>query len=153
MNEMNVMTVIGLIGVTLVIAVGKIFEPLRDWLKGFANRWNPLRWVGEGMSCTMCSGWWVGFWWGVYQAQPWGVCVVMGGVVSVLAYLADEILAIVAAVGIRLVRPRAIPQPQQPPPAPLRAPRVPDSEAPLTEDDADAILDDENEGADQQGPA
>lgn len=147
MIELEVMTVVGLIGVTLVIAVGKIFDPIRDWLKGFSHQWNPLRWLGEGMSCTMCSGWWVGFWWGVYQVQPWGTCVVTGGAISVLAYVADEVLAIVAATSIRMVRPAPTPVPVQPR-VRRRAPVVPDSEAPLTEGQADEILEAENEGAD-----
>jgi len=150
MDQLNVTTIIGLIGVTLVIAVGKIFEPSREWLKGFSHPWNPLRVLGEGMSCTMCAGWWVGFWWGLYAGHPLGMSIVDGGVVSVLSYLSDELLAIVAAVSIRLVR-RAPQIPQAPAPMP-RAPRVPDQEQAISEDDADRILDDENERADESGP-
>jgi hypothetical protein len=149
MDQLNAITIIGLIGVTLVVAVGKIFEPAREWLKGFAHPWNPLRILGEGMSCTMCAGWWVGFWWGIYSGDPIITSVVVGGLVSVLSYLSDELLAIVAAVSIRLVR-RAPPAPQIPAPMP-RAPRVPDQEPAITEDDADRILDEENDRADESG--
>lgn len=141
MLDLNVITAIGLIGVTLVIAVGKIFDPLREWLKGFTFWANPLRWAGEAMGCTMCAGWWVGFAWGIYTAQPWGVSVVLGGFVSVASFATDELLAIIAAVSIRLVR-RHSPPPQMQVPEPLpRAPRVPDEEAPLTEEQANAHLD------------
>lgn len=147
MIDLNAITVIGLVGVTLVIAVGRIFEGTREWLKGFAHPWNPLRWVGEGMSCTMCSGWWVGFWWGLYTGSDLPAAVVVGGVVSIAAYVADELLAIVAATSIRLVRRGAVAQPAQVPTHVLRPQAAPE-DRPLTEDEAHVLADDEERHAD-----
>lgn len=137
---MNFVTILGLIGVTLVISVGKIFESTREWLKGFTHRLNPLRFVGEVMGCTMCAGWWVGFAWGLYAGQAAPAAVVSGGVVSLTAYVTDEGLAIVAAIGMKLVRSVRGNGGQQVPVesiAPMkRRPIVPDEEESLTEAEA-----------------
>lgn len=146
MIELNAITIIGLVGVTLVVATGKVFDGARAWLVGFTHPLNPLRWIGEGMSCTMCAGWWIGFWWGVYSGSGVVSAVVVGGVVSAASFLGDEVLAIVAAVGIRLVR-RAAPAPTQVPIRtihPQRAPEDPD----LSEEDAHHIADDEEHRSD-----
>ena len=57
---------IGCIGITLIITTGKIFAPLRVYLKGFSVQYNPLRVLGELLSCSMCSGFWVGFIWSFF---------------------------------------------------------------------------------------
>jgi len=145
MIELNITTITGLVGVTLVIATGKIFDGPRGWLKGFANAWNPLRWLGEGMGCTMCAGWWVGFWWGVYSGSDPLASVVVGGVVSVASYLADELLAIVAAVSLRLVI-RRVPVAQAAPMT-LR-PQMAPEDRPLSEEEAHIVADDEERHAD-----
>jgi len=89
--------VAGLIGVTLVISAGKVFEPLRDWLKGFQNRANPLRILGDLVSCSMCSGVWVGFLVGLLVKQwPWYVALLLGGVISIASLVVDEVVGIIS---------------------------------------------------------
>jgi len=85
---------LGLIGVTLVIARGKVFDGLRAWLKGFVHPANPFRLLGQLMSCAMCSGFWVGLLWGALKG--WGVewCITFGGFVSVTSFVADSITGI-----------------------------------------------------------
>lgn len=145
MTELNVMTVVGLIGITLVVATGKVFDGLRSWLTGFTHRWNPLRWVGEAMSCTMCAGWWVGFVWGLCMGSHVITAAVWGGVISLVSYVTDEVLAILAATSIRMVRPRQTPvQVQQ---RTIRAQRAPE-DPPLSEEDANHMADDEEKHAD-----
>jgi len=139
MPDLNFVTAVGLIGITLVIAVGSIFNGLREWLKSFTFWGNPLRWAGLAMSCTMCAGVHVGFVWGLYTHLSIGASLVIGGFVSVASYFADESLSIISAVAIRIIR-------RQPAPAPVRvplprAPLVPDEEASITEEDANDILD------------
>ncbi len=143
MIELNtITTLLGLVGVTIVLSSGKIFDGLRSWLVGFKVRWNPLRFLGEVMSCTMCMGWWIGFLWGTAAAQGLGSSVVFGGLVSVASFAADEALTILAAYGIRAARAlRPAPQPMAPPPPPPVAPRAPEDEAPITEDEAHQIAD------------
>jgi hypothetical protein len=95
MEMVDAMTLIGLAGVTLVISVGSIFDPLRDWLKAFQIKANPLRILGELMACSMCAGWWVGFTWGLYHQAPIFESAVMGGLVSITSYALDEVFAII----------------------------------------------------------
>ena len=89
--------VIGLVGVTLVISAGRIFEPLRDWLMGFEKEYNPLRILGMLLGCSMCCGVWVGFLWGVLgERLPWSSALILGGLISITALVADELIGIVS---------------------------------------------------------
>lgn len=89
--------VLGLIGITLVISSGRVFQPLREWLLGFQHKGNVLRLGGELLSCSMCTGIWVGFLWGVI-AEGFIVshALVLGGVISVASLATDEVLGIVS---------------------------------------------------------
>jgi hypothetical protein len=82
---------LGLIGVTLVVSRGKVFDGLRRWLKGFVNPFNPFRLLGELMSCAMCSGFWVGLFWGLLRGWDIWPCVTFGGFVSVTSFVADSV--------------------------------------------------------------
>lgn len=141
MIETNtITTLVGLIGITIIITGGKIFDGLRKWLLGFAIAWNPLRILGEIMSCTMCAGWWVGFVWALCAGHGWA-SIVMGGVVSVAAFTADEALTILAAHGVRAARMlRPAPPPPAPTPPPPRPQRAPEDKS-ISESEAHAILD------------
>lgn len=136
MIDLNFMTLIGLVGVTLVIAVGKIFESTRTWLQGFTHRWNPLRFIGEAMGCTMCAGWWVGFAWGLYAGHGAVGSIITGGVISMAAYVGDELLAILTGLSMRTMRGLRSGPPPVAPPEPKRRPLVPDEEESLTEAEA-----------------
>lgn len=136
--HIDLLTILGLIGVAIVISVGKIFDGLREWLKGFVHHWNPLPWIGEMMSCTMCSGWWVGFVWGAWNGLGWGA-MLTGGLISVLSFAVDELLALLSGVALRIARrvpPARVPAgPPPPPPPPRNDPPA------LTEAQAEAIAD------------
>lgn len=152
MENVDALILVGLVGVTLVISVGSIFDPLRDWLKGFEVRSNPLRVLGELMSCPMCSGWWVGFAWGIYSREPVFESIIIGGVVSVMAFMTDEVFALMSAgsrVLVRRLRPmppphpvsRRRPAPEEP--ASEFVPKTADADGtprPLTEDEAHAVI-------------
>jgi len=89
--------VVGLIGVTLVITAGRIFESLREWLLTFEKPYNPFRIAGELLRCSMCCGIWVGFLWGVLVKQwPWYVALVLGGCISIASITADELIGILS---------------------------------------------------------
>lgn len=89
--------IVGLIGVTLVMTAGKVFEGLRDWLNGFENWWSPLRIVGNLLSCSMCSGIWVGFLWGwLVKGWPWYAALILGGCISIAALVTDEAVGLLA---------------------------------------------------------
>jgi len=92
--EVTWLEALGLIGVTLVIARGKVFDGLRRWLKGFVNPFNPFRLLGELMSCAMCSGFWVGLLWGLLRGWGFWLCVTFGGFVSITAFVADSVTGI-----------------------------------------------------------
>lgn len=83
----------GSVGVTLIVTTGKVFKPLREWLSGFVKRLNPLRILGDLISCPMCTGFWVGFLWkwligGVHVVDG----LMWGGLVSLSAYVADLVV-------------------------------------------------------------
>lgn len=84
---------LGCIGITLIITSGKVFAPLRKFLLSFKNGINPMKWLGLLLSCPMCTGWWVGFLWSYFflGAQLLGA-VLVGGLISLMAYAADEVL-------------------------------------------------------------
>jgi hypothetical protein len=83
---------LGMVGVTVVVVMGSIFDPVREFLGSFTNRWNPLPWVGELISCALCSGVWVGFVGGWLCGLSWGHCVAMSGVVAMAAFVASNVL-------------------------------------------------------------
>lgn len=85
--------IFGCVGLTLIITTGKVFAPLRIYLRGFVVPYNPLRILGELLSCSMCSGFWIGFLWswlivanGIADSFLWG------GVISLASYVGDEVL-------------------------------------------------------------
>jgi len=85
---------IGCAGATLVITTGKIFSSPRDYLRGFNHVYNPLRWLGELLSCSMCSGFWVGFLWKLFvDGQPVLESVLWGGYISLIALVADLVVS------------------------------------------------------------
>lgn len=87
--------IIGLIGLTLVVSTGRIFQPLREWLLGFEKSTNVLRVLGELMSCSMCSGVWVGFLWGLFvERLGMAHSVILGGVISVASLAMNEMLGL-----------------------------------------------------------
>ena len=137
----DLLTVVGLIGVTLLVSVGKWLDGLREWLLGFSVRANPLRILGETLSCTISAGFFVGAAWGLYQADPWAKVFVWGGLVSLAAYTADETLALMDA-GVR----RLVGHGPAMPPMPLpmnrekKGPAPEPQGGPLTEDQAHAMI-------------
>lgn len=89
--------VVGLVGVTLVVSKGKVFEGLRDWLLAFEVRANPLRLAGDAMSCSMCSGVWVGVIGALLLGASWPEAIIVGGLVSVISWPTGEVLHAVEA--------------------------------------------------------
>jgi hypothetical protein len=137
----DLLTVVGLIGVTLLLSVGKWLDGLREWLLGFSVRANPLRILGETLSCTISAGFFVGVVWSLYQADPWAKVFVWGGLISLAAYATDEALALVDA-GVR----RLVGRGPVMPPMPLPMNREKKEGVPepvngaLTEDQAHAMI-------------
>jgi hypothetical protein len=141
--EVDALTIVGLIGITIVITTGKVFDGARKWLLGFEVQYNPLRVLGEIMSCTMCAGWWVGCIWGWSSGISIVGMVVAGGLIGILSFATDELLSILVASSTRLAR-NLVPMPQQrmvPVPRRQIAPEDPS----ISEDDAHAILDRDDE--------
>lgn len=85
---------VGLIGVALVIAKGKVFEGLRIWLLRFTDPWNPAPWLGALLSCAMCSGVWVGFGFGLASGRSLLDALLLGGLVSVASWPVGEVLSV-----------------------------------------------------------
>jgi hypothetical protein len=80
---------LGSVGVTLIIATGKVFAPLRERLLRTAG----LGWLGKLLSCALCTGFWVGLATGLalgYRAPAevlWS-----GGAVALLSLVADVLI-------------------------------------------------------------
>jgi len=137
----DILTIAGLVGVTLFLSIGKWLNALRQWLLGFTVQANPLRILGEILTCTVSVGFVVGALWAISQAAPWSGVIVMGGFVSLAAYATDEGLALMDAGVRKLVGHGAPPAPFMMPPSQSEdSPKERVVEGPLTEDQAHAIL-------------
>ena len=151
---MTMLEMMGLVGVTLVVSHGTIFDGLRAWLLRFEHPANFLRWVGLLMSCPQCSGFWVGAVWALALQKPWVTVFVAAGVVSVATIAADFVFRLTSAFVDRVSgneRQEVIQQLLE-----IRARRQALKEAKtkqatgegLSEDEAHAILDEQTEMAD-----
>lgn len=147
--------VLGLIGVTLVISTGKIFNGIREYLKDFVHPWNPLRWAGDIISCSMCSGVWVGVVWAVGRGDPFWSVVLFGGFISLASFIASEVLGFIGITTMRISRGMR----QQQVPMGTRVASLAGARArprkhtvqpgeDITEEEADMLLDEEDRGAD-----
>lgn len=151
---MTMLEMVGLIGVTLVITHGTIFDGLRAWLLGFEHPANFLRWVGVLMSCPQCAGFWVGACWALALQKPWVTVVVAGGVVSATTVAADFVFRFVSASVDRVAGTEKNEVMRQLLEIRARKQALRDAKAKqvtggdLTEDEAHAILDEQNEVAD-----
>jgi hypothetical protein len=54
---------IGVFGTANIISISKIFEPFRNFLK-------PVPFFGKMVSCVLCTGFWVGVFWGYTMFSP-----------------------------------------------------------------------------------
>jgi len=102
--DLTWLEVLGLIGVTLVLSTGKVFNGLREYLGDFEHPWNPLHLVGDIISCSMCSGVWVGFGWGLLTGETFWTSVIIGGFVSLASFATNEVLGLVGITTLRLSR-------------------------------------------------
>jgi len=157
--QLTVIDVAGLIGVVLVVSTGKVFDPIRDFLRSFTHRYNPSRWVADLISCSMCSGVWIGVIWGLAHSWSWGSIVVFAGLLSLLSFAANELLGFIGILTLRvssgMMSRRAVEQQGVVALAQARerAKRKPPTRKvgpgdDLSEAEADALLDQETERAD-----
>ena len=69
---------LGLVGITIIITVGAIFEDIRNKISESSQV------LGKLINCPMCTGFWVGFFFGFIDdiAPP----MITGGLVSLLSW-------------------------------------------------------------------
>lgn len=94
---------LGLVGLTLALASGKVLDPLRYQLKRFTHPWNPGPWLAELLSCSMCTGFWVGLIYAWAQGDHIGGCVLLGGIVSLLSMLTHIGFQLLEAIATRVL--------------------------------------------------
>lgn len=94
---------VGLVGLTLALASGKVLDPLRNYLKRFTHPWNPGPWLAELLSCSMCTGFWVGFFYALAQGDHILGCVLLGGIVSLLAMLTYMVFQLLESIAARVL--------------------------------------------------
>ena len=100
---MDWQTMLGLVGVTIVISGSNLLPQIRAWLREFTDPTQPLRWLGVtleffglvtdkamAMGFTMGLIWWVG-------ELPWGEVLICSGILALLSSVADVVLAIAYA--------------------------------------------------------
>ena len=70
--------ILGLVGITIIITVGSIFEDIRERISEKSNI------IGKLINCPMCTGFWIGFFFGfaVDIAPP----IIVGGLVSLASW-------------------------------------------------------------------
>jgi hypothetical protein len=155
MIDITIVEMAGLIGVVLVISTGKVFNPLREFLRSFEHPYNPFPWVAGLISCSMCSGVWIGVIWGLIHSWSWGAIVVFSGLLSLSSYVTNEVLGVMGRLsGSRAMRGQHFIQgPQQSAALALTEARArarkrvaPGND--ISEEEADALIDQETERAD-----
>ena len=155
--DLTWLEIMGLVGVTLVISTGKVFNRLREYLKDFEHPLNPLQWAGDIISCSMCSGFWVGTVWGLLRADPFLAALMLGGFISVASFAADVLLGLVDGTTHRITKTMmsyGSPGGTRSNVAALAGsrararPRVIHPGEEISEDEADALADAENKQAD-----
>lgn len=141
----------GLVGLTIAIVKGKLFAPFREWSTSLIHPLNPIRTLGRLLSCSMCSGVWIGFGWGLVTGRPVTESVILGGVVSLISWGVGEALVMLEVASSKRVDPPktmsyqdliAIQQERRRRLRPLGIQRP---HAGMTEDEAHAYLDDLDE--------
>jgi hypothetical protein len=133
---MDEQTLVGLVGLTLVIGVGGWLDEARNWMLGFTVPMNPLRILGQALSSTLVIGFCVGFVWALRTGSDMALA---GGIVALVSAVTDESLALLHGI----VR-RVMPMHGMPPPSQMGMPvdiPVKDPDAPKTEDDVHAAMD------------
>ena len=163
MNGLSVtaIDVAGLIGVVLVVSTGKVFNPIREFLRSFVSPYNPSSWIADLISCSMCSGVWIGAIWGLAHSWSWSNVIVFSGLLSVLSFAANELFGFIGILTLRVSRGVTGPMGRQQvqgdsavvelAQARARVRRKPRKVAPgdnITEEEADALLDQEEERSD-----
>lgn len=156
--QVEALEVVGLVGLTLVISVGSIFDGLRKWCAGFKHPLNLFKWFGELISCPMCTGAWVGIGWAFLDGQNTMTAIVVGGLISVSATVVNMLLGVLSnfthqheepedrtATIRQLLQARAEHKAAQLQEAHNKQLHGED----LTEEEADAILDEQEEAADR----
>lgn len=157
--DLTWLEMLGLIGVTLVISTGKVFDALREYLKDFEHPWNPMRWAGDIISCSMCSGVWVGLGWALLNGQPFWSALMLGGLVSLTSFAANEALGLIGITTLRLSRGMTAPGAVTTGRARGSIAALADARArartrkvfpgeDITEEEADALMDEEDRRAD-----
>jgi hypothetical protein len=128
----------GLVGLTLVVSSSGVLDDLRDYLLGYEFWANPLHVMGRIMASTLAVGFIAG---SIDGGNP-----LFGGIVALAAHMADELLALMAAL-VRKIMPMSMPMPGMMPRAPGYAGEPDDDEEPvigprpLTEDQAHSMAD------------
>ena len=85
--------ILGCVGLTLIITTGKVFAPLRKFLVSFKRNLNPFKILGNLLSCSMCTGFWIGFLWSwLLTTTPVLESILWGGLISLASYTADFFL-------------------------------------------------------------
>ncbi len=69
---MQLWTLIGLVGLVFILVEGKILDPIKAKL--------PWDWLRYLLGCYQCSGFWVGFCYGIWV--DWQSALIFGGVIS-----------------------------------------------------------------------
>jgi len=150
--QVSFLELVGLIGVVLVVSTGKVFDPLRSFLRSFTHRYNPSRWLADLISCAMCTGVWVGVIWALVHSWSWDDVVVFSGLLSLLSYFANEVLGLIGILTFRassqMVASRQVESPRISLQKTRRELRKVAPGDDISEEEADQLLDQETERAD-----
>lgn len=147
----------GLVGVALAISGTSVLPDFRGWCMGFSSPRQPLRWIGFALEFVglltdklMATAFVLGVvWWS--GPLSWGEVLIRAGLLTIAAGVTDELMALLHAAVRRLMGSSASAAPMGMPGGQrrLEADALASRGGSLTEEEAFAQLDDDDEGSDQ----
>ena len=81
------LTLFGLVGLTIIISAGAIFEKPREWIL------SKSKFFGELISCPMCLGFWVGLSYAVLYSEN---LFILSGLTSLFSWITYNIVDLVS---------------------------------------------------------
>jgi hypothetical protein len=87
----TMLVLFSMVGLTIIMSSGQIFEKTREWISGKS------KFIGELVSCPMCLGFWVG----MISAMFFGINpIILAGLVSVFSWSTYNLVDLISTTSL-----------------------------------------------------